>query len=157
MKTLWISDKKEIEEIILKSEICFVGMVDKENMPYVIPMNFGYKDSIIYLHSGNEEGKKLICLEHNNTVSIAFCEINRLAYVNEEVACSYTMKSKSIVATCKVSFIEDLEEKGKALDIFMSHYSDNHFKYSVPALTNVKVWKAHIMDITCKEFGAPHK
>lgn len=156
MKTLWITDIKQLEEIICNCTIGFVGMTDPTNNPYVVPMNFGYEDSVIYLHSGPEEGDKLNCLKHNNKICISFCTVNKLAYVNEEVACSYTMKSKSVLAFCEVSFIEDTEEKEKALNIIMRHYSSNKFKYSIPALKNVKVWKAKIQKITGKEFGAPH-
>lgn len=28
-----------------------VGMADTDGTPYVLPMNFGYKDGVIYLHS----------------------------------------------------------------------------------------------------------
>ena len=158
MKTIWITNKEEIEDIILSCNVCFVGMIDEEGLPYSIPMNFGYENSVIYLHSG-QEGKKIDCIKKENRVCITFCQENSLAYVNKEVACSYTMKSKSVLAQCEVSFVEDenLDEKGKILNVFMKHYSPMEFKYSVPALKNVKVWKAEIKKITCKEFGAPHQ
>lgn len=159
MKTIWLTDKEEIEQIILDCDVCFVGMVDKEGNPYTIPMNFGYQDSIIYLHSGPEEGKKLECVKNNNKVCINFCQTNGLMYVNQEVACSYSMKSKSVIAFCDVQFVEDenLEEKGKALNVMMRHYTSQDFKYSTPALKNVKIWKAVIQHITAKEKGASRK
>lgn len=153
MKTLWITNKGDIEQIILSCDVCFVGMVDKDGNPYVLPMNFGYEDSIIYLHSGPNEGKKLECIENNNTICINFCQTKGLYYVNEEVACSYSMKSQSVVAFCEVSFVEELEEKEKALNVMMRHYSSMDFKYSIPALKNVKIWKADIKSITAKEKG----
>lgn len=155
MKTIKIKDAKQMEEIIQSCDICYVGMVDLENRPYVIPMNFGYVEGFFYLHSGNE-GKKLECLEKNPFISISLCTDRKLAYVNKEVACSYTMKSKSIVAQCKVEFIENLEEKEKILNTFMQHYSKLSFKYSLPALKNIKIWKAKVLEMDCKIFGAPH-
>ena len=53
---------KEIEEIIQKSICCYIGMVDENNRPYVLPFNFGYKDKCIYLHSGTT-GKKIEILK----------------------------------------------------------------------------------------------
>jgi len=155
MKTI-IEDKEQIEEIIQSCEFCSVGLIDENNNPYVIPMNFGYKKGVIYLHSG-PEGKKIECLKHNKQICISFCLPNRLAYINQEVACSYTMKSKSVMADCIVTFVDELEEKESALNILMKHYSQGEFKYSLPALKNVKVWKAEIQSITCREFGAKHK
>lgn len=43
MKTIVIEDKQRIESIILQADACFVGMVDLEGNPYVVPMNFGYE------------------------------------------------------------------------------------------------------------------
>ena len=71
MKTVIIEDKQRIESIILHCDACFVGITDLEGNPYVVPMNFGYENGIIYLHSG-PEGSKLEMLEHNNNVCITF-------------------------------------------------------------------------------------
>ena len=42
----------------------------------------------------------------------------------------------------KVEFIEDMEEKRRALDIIMRHYTKDQFSYSDPAVRNVKVWES---------------
>lgn len=154
MKTLWITEKEKIEQIILDCDVCYVGMVDRDNNPYVLPMNFGYQNGIIYLHSGPEEGKKLNCLEHNNKISICFCQTEGITYTDKVVGCSYSMKSKSVIAFCEVSFIENLEEKEDALNILMHHYTTENVRYSFPALKNVKIWKVAILSITAKEKGA---
>ena len=57
MKTVIIEDKQRIESIILHCDACFVGITDLEGNPYVVPMNFGYENGIIYLHSGPEGSK----------------------------------------------------------------------------------------------------
>ena len=49
MKTVIIEDKQRIESIILHCDACFVGITDLEGNPYVVPMNFGYENGIIYL------------------------------------------------------------------------------------------------------------
>ena len=71
MKTFIIEDKQRIESIILHCDACFVGITDLEGNPYVVPMNFGYENGVLYLHSG-PEGSKLEMLEHNNNVCITF-------------------------------------------------------------------------------------
>ncbi|WP_302461766.1 pyridoxamine 5'-phosphate oxidase family protein, partial [Parabacteroides johnsonii] len=54
MKTLVHTDKELIEETIKKCDICYVGLADTDGTPYVLPMNFGYRDGVIYLHSAQE-------------------------------------------------------------------------------------------------------
>lgn len=61
MKTIVIEDKQRIESIILQADACFVGITDLEGNPYVVPMNFGYENDTLYLHSGPEGGKMKCC------------------------------------------------------------------------------------------------
>ena len=112
MKTVIIEDKQRIESIILHCDACFVGITDLEGNPYVVPMNFGYENGIIYLHSG-PEGSKLEMLEHNNNVCITFSVGHKLVYQHEKVACSYSMRSESAMCRGQVEFIEEIDEKRK--------------------------------------------
>lgn len=50
MKTLVHTDKAKIEEIIRKCDVCYVGFADTDGTPYVLPMNFGYQDGVVYLN-----------------------------------------------------------------------------------------------------------
>ena len=109
MKTLIIEDKQQIESIILHCDACFVGITDLEGNPYVVPMNFGYENGIIYLHSG-PEGSKLEMLEHNNNVCITFSVGHKLVYQHEKVACSYSMRSESAMCRGQVEFIEEIND-----------------------------------------------
>ena len=61
MRTSFITDQKEIDKIITERQICFVGMVEEDGSPYVIPMNFGYVDGKIILHFA---GKGQPCLRN---------------------------------------------------------------------------------------------
>ncbi|MCL2072918.1 MAG: pyridoxamine 5'-phosphate oxidase family protein [Marinilabiliaceae bacterium] len=155
MKTITHTDSAFIENIINSCDICFVGVVTATNSPYVIPMNFGYFDKTLYLHS-SPEGRVIDCLNHNPNICVTFCQENKLVCQNPEVACSYRMKSTSVIAFGKVSFVNDIEEKRNALNIIMKHYSDKNFNFGDPALKNVKIWTVSIESIGCKEFGAPH-
>lgn len=152
MKTFTIEDKQRIESVILQCDVCFVGITDLEGNPYVVPMNFGYENGILYLHSG-PEGGKLEMLEHNNNVCITFSTGRKLVYQHEKVACSYSMRSESAICRGKVTFIEDMEAKHRALNIIMHHYTDREFNYSEPALRNVKVWQVPVDRMSGKAFG----
>lgn len=155
MQTLAHNDPQVIEAVIRKSDICFIGVADENNTPYVLPMNFGYAENVIYLHSA-PHGRVIDILNRNNQICVTFSIDHELAFQHPKVACSYRMKSKSVVAFGRVQFIDDLEEKRVALNIIMAQYSDMQFSYNDPAVKNVKVWKVPVDGITCKEFGAPH-
>ena len=107
MKTVIIEDKQRIESIILHCDACFVGITDLEGNPYVVPMNFGYENGIIYLHSG-PEGTKLEMLEHNNNVCITFSVGHK--YQHEKGSLSYSMRSESAMCRGKVIHRRDRRE-----------------------------------------------
>lgn len=154
MRTIPVEDFNQIEDIIKSCKICFVGMTDGNGYPYVIPMNFGYKEGVIYLHSA-QEGSSVSMLEVNPNVCITFCSNTKLVWQNEEVACSYRMRCESAICHGKVVFEEDFDEKVKALNIIMSQYSSREFNYSDPSVNNVKIWKVAIDKHSAKKFGVP--
>jgi len=156
MKTYILENKSELQEIINECTICFVGIANGALAPYVIPMNFAFIEGEIILHSA-PFGKHLDLLEQNNRVAVTFCSEGKLVYQHIDVACSYRMESKSVICNGEVSFIDDLSEKEEKLNQFMKKYSDRPFKYSQPALQNVKVWRIHVTEMTGKSFGQKHR
>ena len=152
MKTITITDRRQIEDIIRKCPYCTVGMTDKEGNPYIVPMNFAWENDTVYLHSG-PEGNKVEMVVRHPQVCINFCEGHELVYMHKQVACSYSMKSRSVICKGKVRFIEDMDEKRETLDIIMQQYTSDEFKYSEPAVRNVKVWEVKIDKMTCRSFG----
>lgn len=156
MKTVHIDEDEEIKSIIKKCDTCFLGLAETNGTPHVIPMNFGFEDGIIYLHSA-PDGNLVDLVTQNNNVCVTFCTESKLVFQHPQVACSYRMKAQSVMAWGKVEFIEDLEGKEKALNTLMAQYSDKVFTYSGPALKNVKIWKINPSKISCKAFAEPHK
>jgi len=132
---------------------CFLGLCDNDHQPYVLPMNFGYADHIIYLHSG-QFGRKWQLMKSNPKACITFCLGDDLAFQDEIIACSWRVKSKSVIAEGMIEFIEDFDEKVEAMKIFMDHYSDLDFQFKAPAIKNVGIFKMKIEKIAAKEFGA---
>ncbi|MFP4619294.1 MAG: pyridoxamine 5'-phosphate oxidase family protein [Spirochaetaceae bacterium] len=52
-----ITDQDILTHILKTNRICRIGLIDEER-PYVISMNYRYKDNTIYLHSA-PKGKKI--------------------------------------------------------------------------------------------------
>lgn len=147
-----LTDLSVIKKIIDKCEACYVSMVDKNNRPYVLPFNFGYDGEFIYLHSA-AEGKKIDILKINNNVCVAFSTDHSLYHRNDDVACSYGMKFRSVIAFGKVQFIEDYDKKIEVLNKVMEKYTGKAFTYNAPAVNNVAAFVIKIESITAKEFG----
>jgi nitroimidazol reductase NimA-like FMN-containing flavoprotein (pyridoxamine 5'-phosphate oxidase superfamily) len=52
-----ITAKTEIESIIQQSMVCRLAMSEGQ-IPYIVPLCFGYRNDTLYFHSA-KEGKKL--------------------------------------------------------------------------------------------------
>jgi uncharacterized protein len=152
MKNRTVLNSKEIEEIIKKCQVCHVAMVDQEGNPYLVPMNFGFEDGVIYLHS-SQVGKKIGILKNNPQVCIEFSTDYLLRYQNENVACSWSMKYRSVLAHGKVTFIDDELEKVHHLNIIMKNYTPKEFKYNPPSLREVCCWKVDVENFEGRVFG----
>lgn len=152
MRSNWITDEPEMFQVIEKCEACYVSMVDQQNMPYIVPLNFGIKDGVIYLHSA-QKGKKMDILLQNNNVCIAFSTDHQLKSQNADVACSYSMKYRSVLVFGKIEFIEDADAKIEVMNIVMKKYTGREFTYNAPAIREVCVYRVVINEMTGKKLG----
>ena len=147
-----IKDKKCIEWILKKATVCRIALCNNNN-PYIVPMNFGFKDNCLYLHSASE-GQKIDIININN--NICFEVDLETEIVTADNACSWGMKYYSIIGFGKAHFIKDNGEKEDALNIIMqkySHKSDKSFEYLKPALDKTTVIKVEIESLTGKKSG----
>ena len=146
-----IVDEKVMVPIIKKTIICRVAMCWQDE-PYLIPMNFGYQDKYIYLHSAGE-GRKLDILRNNGKVCIEF-DID-VELVKSKEPCKTSMKYKSVLIFGKAVILKDIAEKKRALDIIMHHYyyhnSPSVFHYPEDALEKLIIIKVKIEKMTGKE------
>lgn len=145
-----IKDMKEIEEIIREAKVCRLAF-SVDNMPYIVPLSFGYEKGIFYFHSALV-GKKIDMVKKNNRV---FFEVD----INTEVipgpdACSYNMKYRSVMGRGRIQFIEDIRGKKKAFDIIMKHYTGrDDFIYPENILKDVIIMRLEVEEMTGKKSG----
>jgi nitroimidazol reductase NimA-like FMN-containing flavoprotein (pyridoxamine 5'-phosphate oxidase superfamily) len=130
----------EIRSIINKCEVGYLGMMDETGKPYVIPLNFGFANDTIYLHS-SKKGKKIDLLKNNPMVCIAFSTDHLLRYQDEDIACSWSMKYRSVLVFGKVEFIDDFDERTEAMNTIMKKYTGHDFTFRPPSIIGVQPYK----------------
>jgi len=155
MKTLLIEEKEKIVEVIKECDMVSLGVIDEDNLPYVVPMNFGYHDDYIYLHGGSE-GKLIESMRKNPQVCLTFCTKTSLAWQDEQVACSYRIKGSSVIVRGAVEFITDFNQKVDCLNILMAQYTDRKFTYNSPAVKGVEIYRVKMDNVSGKEYGVPN-
>mgnify|MGYP005839130177 CR=1 FL=1 len=144
-------DTQTIESLIKECKFCHLAIFD-EQAPYILGMNFGYKDKTLYFHSA-KEGKKIELLRKNNSVSVFFTTQTEIFYRHEHVACSWRQRYKSVQALGKVFFIDQFEQKVEAMSLFMQNFRSNfEFQFSKPSINNIIVFKVEIESWSGRSF-----
>jgi len=142
----------EIRRIIDKCKVGYLGMVDETGKPYVVPLNFGFAGDTIYLH-GSAKGKKTDLLKNNPSVCMAFSTDHVLRYRDEEVACSWSMKYRSVLVHGTVEFIDDFDERTEAMNIIMKKYAGHEFTFRPPSIRHVQPFRIVNAKFECRVYG----
>ena len=144
-----ISDESVIKSIIEKAKVCRLGMIDG-NRPYIVPLCFGYQDNVLYFH-GALKGRKIDLLRKNSNVCFEFDLISEP--LEAEDACDWGMRYQSVIGFGKAFFIENPDEKRRALGIIMAQYSDRQYQFPDNMLQATAVIKVAIEGMTGKHSG----
>ena len=144
-----VTDINEIKEILDKSMIVHVGMVD-DGEPYVVPMNYGYTlengELCIYLH-GATVGRKIDIIKKNPKVFFEMeCDVTPF---EGKVACQYGTTYASVMGRGTAVVLGDSNEKIDGLTKFMKTQTGKDFTFDEKMVSIVNVIK-----ITTKEFTA---
>lgn len=152
-----ITDINEIKEILEKSKVVHVGMVDGDE-PYVVPMNYGhvFEDGklTLYLH-GAVRGRKIDVLKANPKVFFEMC--CDITPFEGEVACKYGTTYASIMGRGVATIVEDVEEKKSALTRLMKTQTGKNFTFEDKLTTVVSVIRIDTLEFTAKKRPFPKK
>ena len=145
-----IKDQKEIQTIIERADVCRIGLSDN-NKPYIVPMNFGYRDNCLCFHCA-KEGMKIEIIKRNNNACFEI-DIVHTFLKPEGRPCGWNVKYQSIIGFGNAFIIEDFREKSEALNIVTQHYGDDYYTFSEDELERVSIIKIEIASITGKRAG----
>lgn len=135
-----IKDRAELEDVIRKAEVCHLAMVD-DGRPYIVPMNFGYREGVFYFHCARE-GRKLEVLRDNPQV--CFEMEAGVHLMKGDAACGWSTSYESVIGWGIAEIIMDEHEVRAGLEVLMSHYTAGPYDFdqrslSLTALIKVKV------------------
>ena len=152
-----VTDINEIIEILDKSKVVHVGMIDGDE-PYVVPMNYGYileNDKLtIYLH-GARRGRKIDVIKANPKVFYEMC--CDITPFEGEIACKYGITYASIMGRGLATLVEDVEEKKQALSLLMKAQTGKDFTFEDKFTTIVNIIKIDTFEFTAKKRPLPKK
>jgi nitroimidazol reductase NimA-like FMN-containing flavoprotein (pyridoxamine 5'-phosphate oxidase superfamily) len=140
-----VYEKEKIESIIQRATVCRLGLMDGEN-PYIVPMNFGYESGSLYFHMG-QNGRKIEYLLRSP--NIAF-EIDTGHVIRSEDACAWDMQYECVMGHGTALFLNDREQKMRALNIIMKHYSDREWTFPLAKVDKTVILQVSIETVSAK-------
>jgi len=146
-----ITDIRQMEDILNKGKFCHVAMASGDE-PYLITVNYGYKNDCLYFHSA-PDGQKIEMIRKNPNVCFMIYSDEQL--VSGENPCKdWSMKYRSVIGYGKATILKNPLEKTKGLNILMEHYSKKGpFEFSEKNLEDTTVIKINIEKISGKISG----
>ncbi len=142
-----ISELAAIEKILKSGTICQLAFTT-ESVPYLVTLNYGYAEGVLYFHSASE-GRKIDLIKENPEV--AFTVAVDKGLIKGENACNWSVRFQSVVGQGEISLLESSEAKQQGLDLFMAQYSDEKFSYPDKMIQATAVFKLVIGEMTAKQ------
>lgn len=148
-----VESREHTDRIITASTVCRVAMICG-GAPYVVPMNFGYDGTALYLHSARE-GLKIAALRADPRVCVEFDVPGDLHTAHE--ACDWSMSYSSVIVHGTAEFLQGAAEKRAGLLHLMRHYArgatyEGHaWEFPDQMLARTEVIRVDITAITGKE------
>lgn len=143
-----IKDQAVINRIISGCQVCRLGLA-RDNVPYVIPVSFGYDGTAIYIHTA-QTGRKIEFFEANPAVCLEFEHAVTLK-PHESEPCNWSFSFQSVVGYGIISELTDPSEKNTALQMIMKQYSQGEWSFSEAGVAGVRVWKIAIESLSGKQ------
>ena len=145
-----ITDTNKIKDILDRSKVVHVGMIDGDE-PYIVPMNYGYTFEsgklTLWLHSALR-GRKLDILRTNPKVFIEMeCDLEPF---EGDIACRYGISYSSLMGKGTAEIIDDIEIKKAALTHLMSAQTGKHFDFENKMAAIVSIIKIDVHEYTAK-------
>ena len=142
-----VTARAEIDDIVRASLVCRVAMA-RDNLPYLVPLCFGYDGTALYVHTA-AEGKKIEHFEANQQVCFEF-ERNVELRRDSHSACKWSMTYESEIGYGTIGELLEPVDKEKALNEIMRQYSGRNWPLHASSVASVRVWKIAIASITGK-------
>ena len=145
-----IISRSEIDEIIKKSEVCRLAFA-KDNIPYIVPVSFGYDGKSIFIHTART-GRKIDFIEANKLVCFEF-DIDVKTIEDEAIPCKWTSAYKSVIGYGTMVELTEFDKQENAINQIMLQYSGKKWHFNAQMLKSVKLWKIEIDEISGKKSG----
>lgn len=145
-----VTELQEILSIVNDCKVIRLAMLDEDGLPYIIPLNFGYRLEndvfTFYCHSA-VEGRKLDLLRRDPRVSFEMDCRGELQSADH--ACGYGYYYASVIGRGTAEVIEGTE-KLEALSALMRHMAGREDTFAEEQARGVAVLAIRVKSLSAK-------
>lgn len=150
-----VTDRDVIRGILDRSKVLRLGLIDGA-LPYVVPMNYGYRledgKLTLYLHSA-VKGYKLDVIAKNPVCCFEMdCDVSPF---QGKIACQYGITYYSLIGRGQVQLVEDPREKEQAMALLMKTQTGKDFEFNERLVSIVSVLRIDVSEYTAKHRPRP--
>ena len=150
-----ITDEAQIRGILDTARVLRVGIA-VDNVPYIIPMNYGYTleegKLTLYLHSA-VKGDKLELLGKNPDICFELdCDYRPFEGV---LPCQYGLGYSAVSGRGRAVIVEDVGEKMEAMSVLMKTQTGKDFVFNERLVSIVSVIRVDVSEYTAKHRPIP--
>lgn len=147
-----VTNPQDIIRILNKNKVCHVAVND-DNVPYIVPLSYGYdyvdNQLILYFHCA-KEGRKSDLWQINAHVSFVISAMEGL--VTAEQACGYSCNYASVIGTGEMTELISHADKAAALAAIMHQQAGGEWQFTEAQTAHVAVWQLTVSDFTAKQY-----
>lgn len=143
-----IKNRSEIDLIIKDTNVCRIAFA-KNNIPYIVPVSFGYDYKNIFIHTATK-GRKIDFIRENNYVCFEF-DTDVRTITDKKNPCKWTATYRSVIGYGKIFEINEFDKKLYAINQIMLHYSGKEWDFNEKMMKGMKLWKIRIDEIFGKK------
>jgi hypothetical protein len=140
------ADPQAVADVLGRAEVLWLALADGQG-PYCVPVNFAFKDGVIYLHSG-KKGRKAACLDSGAPLAFSAAVDVRMREGGDD-ACDQGYHFRSVMGTGSPRLAEG-EERMAGLDAITIKHLGRQLPYRDKVLPITAVYAIDIDDATAR-------
>ena len=145
-----ITDPAEISRILDTAKVLRLGIA-VDNMPHIVPLNYGYTmengELKLYMHSA-VKANKLDLLGKNPEICFEL-DCDHVPFEGK-VACQYGLSYCAVSGRGRAVIVEDVQEKMEGMSILMKTQTGKDFEFNERLVSIVAVIRVDVSEYTAK-------
>ena len=122
MPKQWITDHAEMEEILHNCDEGSLATVCPDGSPYIVVVNYVYRDGRIYFHSAST-GKKMENISQDSRVCFSVYNVDKIA--RSDKAINFGTRYRSVIVNGQARLLDDPATKLDVLMLLTAKYAED--------------------------------